>query len=122
MKVFVSDRYSPVRERLVSMISAIEGVEIVGQDEEALSVIEAVERLEPDAVVLDMRPGVLDELSKLRQIKTGENGRVVIVLVDGPFFSYKDKLLGAGADFVFHRSNEFKGVLSLIANMSERRS
>lgn len=117
MKVFVSDRYPPVQERLVGMIASIEGVEIVGQPEDNM---EAVERLEPDVMVLDVRTGVMAQLSKLRQSKARNHSPVVIVLADQPSFS-RPKLLSGGADFVFHRSYEFEQLLELIKAMSGRR-
>lgn len=102
------------------MISAIEGVEIVGPAENGGDDWEAVESLAPDVVVMGTRPAMMAQLSKLRQIKTKNNSPVIIVLADEPSFS-GPKLLSGGADFVFHRSYEFDQVLKLIKAMSGRR-
>ena len=122
MTVFVSDRYPPVRERLVSMISAIAGIEIIGRTEDAGDMPESVQRLGPDMVVMDVRPGVMELLAKLQQIRQGKNVPVFIVLADSPSFSYREKLCNGGADFVFHRSNGFQNLLSLMNEMARRRS
>lgn len=53
MKV-VSDRCLRVHQG-VSMISSIEGVEIGGDAEDAVDITEAIERLEPEVVVMDVR-------------------------------------------------------------------
>lgn len=118
MKVFVSDRSAAVRERLISMISSIAGVEIVGRDEDGHCVTEAVDRLRPSVVVLDVRSGVIDRLAKLRMTKTGNVAPVFVVLADNASFPYSEKLLGSGADFVFHRSFEFGKLLKLIEQLS----
>ncbi len=118
MKVFVSDRSAPVRERLVSMISSVAGVEIVGRDGDGHCVTEAVRRLKPAVVVLDMRSGVIERLAKLRSIKTGNVASVFVVLTDGVYFPYREKLVSGGADFVFHRSLEFGKLLELIEQLS----
>jgi DNA-binding NarL/FixJ family response regulator len=118
MKVLVSDRSPPVRERLISMISSIVGVEIVGRDGDGNCVTEAVRRLKPAVVVLDVRSGVVERLSKLRSIKTGNVAPVFVVLTDNVYFPYREKLVGGGADFVFHRSLEFGKLLELIEQLS----
>lgn len=102
------------------MISAIDGVDIVGQAKNGAYELEAVECLEADVVVMATRPGVMAQLSRLRQIKAKKNRPIVIILADQPSFS-KPKLLSAGADFVFHRSYEFQQLLDLIKTMRGRR-
>jgi two-component system, NarL family, invasion response regulator UvrY len=118
MKVIVSDRSPAVRERLVGMIASIAGVEIVGQDEAGDSIAEAVERLNPAVVVLDVRSSMIERLAKLRLIKTGNEAPVLVVLADSPSCRYREKLLSGGADFVFHRSHEFGKLLELIEQMN----
>ncbi len=122
MKVFVTDRYPPVRERLIGMISAIGGVEVVGQEDGDICVAAATARLDPSVVVLDMGSGAIDRLAKLRLMKAGRRAPVLVLLADSPFWLYKEKLLSSGADFVFHRSDEFGKLLELIKRMSEERS
>jgi DNA-binding NarL/FixJ family response regulator len=117
MKVFVSDRSPPVRERLVSMISSIAGVEIVGGDWDGNCFTEAVRRLKPAVVVLDVRSDVVKRLAKLRLIKAGKEWPIFVVLADTPSFPYSEKLLSSGADFVFHRSLEFGKLLERIEQL-----
>ena len=58
LKVFITDDSVLVRERLVGLISELEAVELVGQAESAPEAIEAIPRLRPNVVILDIRlPG-----------------------------------------------------------------
>lgn len=118
MNVVVLDRFPPVRERLVSMIESIRGVEVVEHEENNQSVMEAVERLNPAVVVMDVCTGVIERLAKLRSTKTENEAPVFVVLADSPSVLYSEKLLSSGADFVFHRSCEFGKVVELIEKLS----
>lgn len=118
MKVLVSDRFPPVRERLIGMIQPIAGVEIVEQEAGDSTVVEAVERLKPAVVVLDVCAGVIDRLAQLRLTKTENQAPIFVVLADTASFPYSEKLLSSGADFVFHRSTEFGRAVELIAKLS----
>ena len=71
---------------------------------------EAVRRLRPDAVILDMQmPGgsgidVLESMKKDGLIST------VIVLTNHPYALYRKKCLQVGAKFFLDKSNEFEKV------------
>lgn len=119
MKVFVSDRYPPVRERLANGLSAIPGIEIVGAAESQLDLAGALVRFQPDVVVMSTRPGVLGELMRMPQSQPKNLRPIIIALADEPEFS-KSRLLSAGADFVFHRSREFAEVFKLVKRLARR--
>jgi DNA-binding NarL/FixJ family response regulator len=118
MKVFVSDRYPPVQERLVSIIALIADTEIVSQNDPAFSIAEAIERLGPDVALFDVRPGVMEELQQLQEMKARNHSPVIILLTDEPYLFTRTKLLKSGADFVFQRSYQFENVRKLIEEMS----
>ena len=118
MKVFVSDRYPPVQERLISIIALIADTEIVSQNDATLNIAQAIARLGPDVALFDVRPGVMEELQQLREMKAKNHSPVIILLVDEPFLYNRTKLLKGGADFVFQRSYQFENVRKLIEEMS----
>lgn len=67
-KVMIVDDEAPARERLLRMLSKIEGVEVIGEAKDGLEAFEQIERLQPDLVLLDIQMpgldgfGVLDAL------------------------------------------------------------
>src|SRR6185436_5969857 len=68
-RVFLADDSPLIRERLVSLLSDLPNVEIVGQSAGARDALENIQRLRPSAVVLDISmPGggisVLERLKK----------------------------------------------------------
>jgi DNA-binding NarL/FixJ family response regulator len=97
-------------QRLMAMLAHVKGVEIVDKVGTVDETKEAVRRLRPDAVILDMQmPGgsgidVLESMKEDRLIST------VIVLTNHPYASYRKKCLQVGARFFLDKSCEFEKV------------
>jgi len=110
MRVLIADDSEVIVQRLMAMLSHIRGVEIVDQVGTVEETREAMRRLRPDAVILDMQmPGgsgldVLERMKKDRLIST------VIVQTNHPYAPYRKKCLQVGAKFFLDKSNEFEKV------------
>lgn len=72
MRLLVAEDCSMLRNQLTTMISELGGIEIVGQEQEALAACFAINDLKPDVVILDilMRNG--KGLEVLRKLKDGD--------------------------------------------------
>ena len=117
MRVLIADDSRLVAERVSAMLAEIDGVEIVGQAESVPDTREAVRRLKPDVLILDLRmPGGsgLDVLESLRR-EGGES--VVIVLTNYSFPQYREKCLKSGARFFFDKSSEFDRVAEVLRGL-----
>jgi len=114
MRLFIADDSEILRERLVEIISEIEGVKIVGQGKEPITVIDAVERLHPDLVILDIRMPGGNGILVLETLKKMENPPSVIMFTNFPYFQYRKRCLDAGADFFFYKSTEFEKLIDVI--------
>jgi DNA-binding NarL/FixJ family response regulator len=94
----------------MALLAHVRGVEVVDQVGTVEETREAVRRLRPDAVILDMQmPGgsgidVLESMKKDRLIST------VIVLTNHPYAPYRKKCLQVGAKFFLDKSSEFEKV------------
>ena len=75
MKVFIVDDSAEGRERLVAMLSAIKGIEIIGQAEDALEAIIRIRDCKPDALILDIRMAGMSGIDVLERVK--KNGMVL---------------------------------------------
>jgi DNA-binding NarL/FixJ family response regulator len=110
MRVLIADDSEAIVQRLITLLAHVRGVEIVDQVGTVEETTEAVRRLRPDAVILDMKmPGgsgidVLESMKKERLIST------VIVLTNHPYAAYRKKCLQVGAKFFLDKSNEFARV------------
>lgn len=119
LKVFVADDSALVRERLAELISEIEGVEVVGQAGDAREALEGIQRLRPDAVILDIRMPGNNGIQVLEAIKRSTAAPVVIVLTAFPHPQYRKKCLEAGAEFFFDKATEFEQVAEVLKKMRD---
>ena len=113
-KVFVADDSPAVRERLISLLTELPNVEIVGQTGGALDAIDSIRRLKPTAVVLDISMPDGGGISVLETIKKEEGAPMVIMLTNFSHEPYRRRFWQLGADYFFDNSNEFEKVIQVL--------
>ncbi len=96
------------------MLDELTGVEIVGQADNVADAINAIRRLQPDVVILDIRMPGGSGIDVLRKTKQNGTGPMVIILTNYPFSGYRQKCMDAGADFFLDKSTEFDQIPDLI--------
>ena len=92
------------------MISKIDGIEIIGQAADTHEAINAINKLEPHVVILDIRMPGGSGIEVLRQIKKKACAPTVIILTHYPYPQYRKKCIELGADFFFDKSTEFQEI------------
>jgi DNA-binding NarL/FixJ family response regulator len=108
LKVLVVDESLIVRERLMEMISELEDIEIVGQEENLIQAQESIHKFKPDAIIVDpCWPGE-NCMELLREIKKTYSNCKVIIFTSHTLPKYKEKCLATGADFFFDKPTEFQ--------------
>ncbi len=122
MKVVVVDDSDLVRERLTSMLSGLEDVEVVGEAEDALEGTSVVREFNPDAVILDIKMPVGNGMDVLRNIKKSNPWIKVIILTNYPYDQYRKKCMELGAEYFFDKSTEFKRVPEVIDQFRKENS
>ncbi len=119
MRILIADGSSLVRERLTSMLAElIQGLEIIGQAQDVPETIEAVQRLRPDALILDIRMPGGSGLDVLRRVKEGGKPPLVIVLTTFPSPEHRKIYLDAGADYFFSKSAEVPVAIDVLRRLS----
>jgi DNA-binding NarL/FixJ family response regulator len=99
------------------LLSELKDVELVGQAKDAQEALEAVRRLRPDVVILDIRMPGGNGITALEAVKADEVAPVVIMLTAFPYPQYRNKCLKAGADYFFDKATEFDSVSATIEQL-----
>jgi DNA-binding NarL/FixJ family response regulator len=114
MDIVIADDSAMIRERLVRMLSEVEGVSIIGQAEDGEAALEEILKHRPELVILDIRMPKANGIEVLERIKTELPDTSVIMLTAFPYPPYKEKSLAAGADYFLDKANEFEAVREII--------
>ena len=115
--VYIVDDSQAVRERLIGMISEVEGTTLAGASGDPREAVKAIQRLQPDAVILDIRMPGMSGIQVLREIKQGQQVPVVIMLTNYAFGQYRRECAEAGADYFLNKSKEFEKINGILAGI-----
>jgi DNA-binding NarL/FixJ family response regulator len=111
MKVFLVDDSIIIRQRLKRLLAAVQDVQIIGEAASELEATDAIEKHNPDLVLLDIHLLDGNGIAVLRHLKKGKRAPKVIILTDYPYPQYRHECIEAGADFFFIKSSEFDQVV-----------
>ena len=112
--VFIVDVSTILQERLGAMLADLDGVEVVGQAQNAAGAVSAIRTHKPDLVIQDVQKADGSGLDLLAAIKEGEGAPLVIVLTNDADPPYRKAYLQAGADFFFDKSSEFDQIPAIM--------
>src|SRR3989304_7893801 len=97
IRVLIADDHAVLRDGLRALLSAAEGIEVVGEAEDGMDAVEKAISLHPDVILMDIampRLGGLEATLELRQRKVPAK---VLVLTQYDNKEYVFKMLTAGA-------------------------
>jgi DNA-binding NarL/FixJ family response regulator len=80
IRVMVVDDQALFREALVALLAVQAGIEVVGEAANGQEAVEAVARLRPDVVLMDLRMPVLDGVGATRRLRVDHPGVRVLAL------------------------------------------
>ena len=124
MRVLIVDDSPILRERVAAMLSEVSrDIELVGEAGNAFVAMDAICRLKPDAVILDISMPGKTGIDVLREIKRDAEPPMVMILTNYPHPQYRKKCMALGADYFFDKSTEFCKVartFKLLAQGSRR--
>ena len=117
MKVFIVDDSRAFRKELINLLSKLKEVEIVGQAQDSVKAMEAIQRLKPDGVILGIPIPGGNGIRLVKNIKKDKLAPIVIILTHYPYRQYRKKYMDAGADFFFDKSTEFEKVIDVLKKL-----
>ena len=80
IRVLLAEDHTIVREGLKALLTATEDLEVVGEVENGRDAVDAVERLKPDVVVMDLNMPKLNGVDATREIREKPDAPRVLIL------------------------------------------
>jgi DNA-binding NarL/FixJ family response regulator len=122
MKIFIVDDSEIVVERVRNLLSNIEGLEFIGHATTASYAVEAILKLKPDVVILDIRLIGEDGMNVLERIKKEQPPPIVIVLTNYPYPQYREKCRKLGAEYFFDKVTEIESFVKVLRILAQNPS
>jgi DNA-binding NarL/FixJ family response regulator len=113
-KVLITDDSAIVRKRLTAMLSSIVAEGNTSYAEYAREAINSIQKLRPDASMLDMRMPGGSGINSFLEIKRSNQTLPAIALTDYLYRQYRRKYADSGADFLVNTSTEFDDVTAVL--------
>jgi DNA-binding NarL/FixJ family response regulator len=112
--VFVVDDHPIVREGLTLLINQQPDLMVCGEAEEAEAALEAIPRLQPDILIVDISLNGPDGLDLIKTIRVTASGPPVLVLSMHDELIYAERALRAGASGYIMKQEGTERVLSAL--------
>lgn len=117
LRAVVADDSRLMRQRVAAWLDDTGHFQLIGMAIDAPSAIDAVQRLGPELVVLDIRmPG--NGIHALEEIKKVATPPVVIMFSAFATPHYRTRCLEAGADYVFDKAQEQEQFLDTLEQLA----
>ena len=120
LKVFLIDDSTQVRNRLKETLKENKSIYLTGEAEDAEQAIKALRHLKPDVVILDIHIPGGGGIRVLKDIKTIDPERIVIIFTAFPYPQYRQAYLAAGADYFFDKTNDVQKMTDVLAELAQK--
>ena len=124
LRVLIVENSRILAKRIVEWLEADARIEIAATVDNAPAAIEVLQRLKPDAVIVDVALAAhTNGFDVLRAIArdTAAEGPVAIVFTNHSSRPYRDAALRLGAAYFFDKSNDFARMVTEVERLAERR-
>ena len=119
MRVLLADDSKLIIERLHTMLSLYERVEIVGSFNNGTETLEALRILKPDLAIVDIKMPGLSGLEVLNEIKKEDKIVKLITLTFCSSDHYRLLAMKAGTDYFFSKVDDFEKISMVVSEMLE---
>jgi DNA-binding NarL/FixJ family response regulator len=119
LRILLVDDAPIVRHGLFQLLEDQPGLEVIGEADNVTDALDAIARLRPDVVILDMQLGAGSGLEVLKSCKRVQPAPVFIVFTFQP--SLQEACIQAGADFFFSKGCSVEQMLQAFVTLRERR-
>jgi DNA-binding NarL/FixJ family response regulator len=124
MNLLVMDDAASIRERIVELLSEIQGIDEILESEDAASAVQMINERQPDVVILDiqvppagaLRSGI--DVLKVTKAQFPRTGVIMLTNFANP--RYREECTRLGADYFFDKSSEFEQVPAAVVKIMRR--
>lgn len=113
-RVLIVDDSPNIRDRIALLLSESPQIQVVGEASSGFEAIEAVQRLRPDAVVLDINLPDRSGITLLKIFKAFRPRMIVIMMSNQDDTRYRQQCRRLGADHFLSKSLEFEKVVEAV--------
>jgi two-component system chemotaxis response regulator CheY len=118
--IYLVDDSKAMRDRLVTLLSEIDGAVVIGQAENSIEALDGIRRLRPRVVILDIQMTGGSGIDVLKSIKHEEGPQpVVIMLTNHSYTQYRERCMKLGADFFLDKARDANRLLAIIKDLAE---
>lgn len=110
-KIYIVDDSVEIRQRLIGLLSEARNLRVVGQAETAEEALKALEDVQPDILLLDIRLPGKSGIELLREVKRRQPGMQIIMMTNYDYPYYRRQSMKAGADSFFNKTWEFESLI-----------
>jgi DNA-binding NarL/FixJ family response regulator len=121
IRIAIVDDHALFKAGLVSLLSHMPGITVVGEGSDGQEAIEIANHLQPDVLLLDITMPVMNGIDTVKAIKTQSNIRILMLTISRE----QDDLFGAiqaGADGYILKNAEQEELYKAIVHIHEGRS
>jgi len=119
MKIVIADDSALWRDRIKSILIAINNVFVAGEAENGADALQLIREEEPDLAIIDIRMPEMNGIELLKETRELKMKVKICILTSYPYPQYKKRCFEAGADYFLSKTEDFESLNSIITDMLE---
>ena len=104
LSIVIADDSETIRRRLLTALTGIDGLTLLGLAEDGAEAIRMIEALRPDIIVLDISMPKRMGFDVLEEVRKYDQDAVVIMFTFDPSLALRNTCFELGANFCLHKS------------------
>jgi len=122
MKIVIADDSALWRDRIKSILIAINNVFVAGEAENGADALQLIREEEPDLAIIDIRMPEMNGIELLKETRELKMKVKICILTSYPYPQYKKRCFEAGADYFLSKTEDFESLNFIITDMLEEQA